>query len=162
MSAAPRVSAAHAGQADGRHAESGPRRPTTLSIRWTISRAAISASRPDLIPPGTVSVHDPELVLTIVTEPDRDGAVRIARAHAWLHDPATGRKPVVESAPSLIGAVWTEERESGLIHVDMPGWASFTAQSAPDGMVLRYARTTVLLRLGLAGGRYEMPQTAPI
>jgi hypothetical protein len=43
----------------------------------------------------------------------------------------------------------------GLRHLDLPGVVRVTARPAVEGVEVLYARTEVLGRLGLSGGRYD-------
>lgn len=67
-----------------------------------------------------------------------------------------GSEPRTFDAPASIAV----DREHGLVHVDAPGVLSLTFAPANDGHEARllYARTPLLMTMGVAGGQSEAPR----
>lgn len=123
-----------------------------VTLRWEVSAAALRAARPDLpVPAGAAFVR---------LEWRVPGAMRAGlEARAELVDAAGGRLALAAVAPApddLAGPItWTHDGD--LSHVDIDGLLYATVRWAPSGeAAVLYARTTLLERLGLAGGRYEV------
>jgi hypothetical protein len=113
-----------------------------LRFRWSLSAPAAAAA--GLVPGGT---REANLELLLDVTP-RGGSWRAAAVSAAIeHD---GRLSPLES-PSGSGAA-VLDAETGLLHIDIDGFIHATLRG--EEAVL-YARSPLLARLGLAGGRYE-------
>ena len=146
------------------HEHTPPRPCRYVAVRWEISRAAIHATRPDLVSAGLneaslVGASTAPVLLEWRVDLHESGAVA---AHASLFDPTCNRiAPLLSTSSSLFaqgqGPTWIEE--GLMLHVDIPGllMLSFRTGDRLDDRKggLLYARTSVLADLGLPGGRYE-------
>jgi hypothetical protein len=119
------------------------RRPAQrLEFRWVIDPAA--AVRAGLCESGAGLV---ELILCVdVCGAEATAGIRPVRA--VLRVGARERSLEWPAGRCACAA----DRASGLVHVDIEGWLNATVRG--EGEVL-YARTPLLARLGLPGGRYE-------
>jgi hypothetical protein len=113
-----------------------------LGFRWSVSPGA--AAQAGLCTPGAREVS---LVLAVEiqrgTGPGRATAVSAALVRDGLASP-------VEFAGASGTAVG--DPETGVLHIDIDGFLHATLRE-PDAVL--YARTPLLARLGLPGGRYE-------
>jgi hypothetical protein len=113
-----------------------------LRFRWSIS--PVAAAEAGLCPPGTRAVAL-ELELKIVRS---RGTARAAPASAEIVRDGHG-SPI--GLPPATGAAITDP-ETGVMHVDIDGFIHATLRGRCEVL---YARTPLLARLGLPGGRYE-------
>lgn len=122
--------------------------PTTLRVRWLVSRAAARAAAPAPIRDRLAeSGGEVELVW------------RLACAKGEIHEAEVslldaGR--AVWHAPAAGGRITEAD---GLVHADIDGEGPtlrVTWRRTPDGMDLLYAATSALGMLALPGGRYEV------
>jgi hypothetical protein len=113
-----------------------------LRLRWSVSGEAAAAC--GLTPEGTRQAW---LELEVDVQ-RRDGATRATSVSAAVlfH----GRASPVEIAPATGAAI--TDAETGLTHIDIDGFIHATLRGESDVL---YARTPLLSRLGLPGGRYE-------
>lgn len=138
-----------------------PQRCRCVTVRWEISRAAIHASRPDLVPAEVpVAVSGAPVLLEWRVDLHETGTVT---AHASLFDPTCDRMtPLLSTSSSLYslgeGPTWIED--GSMLHIDIPGLLKLSFRSSEGNGALLYARTNVLADLGLPGGRYESPTLA--
>jgi hypothetical protein len=127
---------------------------TWLALTWSLSRAAAATA-------GLVPVDgDAEPILELRVPWGPGGQV---------HDAADVRARVLDGPASqelTLEAVrpggWMCEPGTGLHHLDLPGLAQVSARIDGRGVAILYARTEVLGRLGLAGGRYDFGGAAII
>ena len=112
------------------------------AVRWLVSRAALHAARPDLAGPdgGPVTVE-----------------IGSGPAGVWARacdGPQSRAIEVAAAGP----AAWASDRESGLIHLEVPGIlrATIAAASGERPAAALYAHTPLFAAWGLAGGRYEV------
>ncbi len=76
------------------------------------------------------------------------GSVRRGGVHATLVDGAVRR-----DIPAEGSGTWMRDAE--LWHLDIPGLLVVSLREQPGGVEVLYARTGLLTRLGVEGGRYE-------
>ena len=113
-----------------------------LVLRWSLSpEAAVAAG---LI--GAAEAAEPVLELRLPWDGPVDGV------EAVLVKGEQREGLGLEAAPA---GAWMEDGRSGLRHLDLPGLVRVTARGAGPEIEVLYARTEVLGRLGLAGGRYD-------
>lgn len=112
-------------------------RPFTLSYR--VNRASLGAHAPD----GNQAVVELQIAV------HHDGAgVRLLDRDS--HDERSIDS--IEHAPSVLFSA------GGWMHIDIPGVLSCSiADAQSDGASLVYARTPVLGKLGVPGGRFDPP-----
>lgn len=130
-----------------------------LAIRWRLTRRSVREHLPRSMDPDR-----PEDV-ALEWRFRHDG--RLCRARALLLDPCTGESiglfgsggGFAPAHGSWIGPDPTGRHPDAIEHVDLPGLVSVSFRRVPrvglsPDAVLLYARTTLLARLGIAGGRY--------
>ncbi|MFG0306246.1 MAG: hypothetical protein ACF8Q5_08540, partial [Phycisphaerales bacterium JB040] len=115
--------------------------PRCVSVVWGLSAGALRRARPDLLAEGEGSGR---MTLRVLIE--NSGGVW--RASAVLRDPASGLTRVLETDRGDVRVTVGD----GFTHVDAEGLLTASFRSS-DGAVV-YARTPVLDRLALGGGRY--------
>lgn len=113
----------------------------TLAVAWTISRQAAAAAFKHLTP------GDGEVELRWLIDLGASSSTLLVIDAAAEHRIATG------------GATPGWEPETGLMHLHAAAGQDELVATLRDNAVL-YARTTVMERLGIAGGRYEVVRTA--
>lgn len=135
--------------------------PPRVVLRWEIAAAALHDPMPG---PGRRTAPRSGSVYLEWSLPL--GAAEAAEARAELIDPATGRREtlavVAPSRDDLAGPVRCSG-DGDLHHTEIDGLLSATLRvhqahhgtPGPSAHVL-YARTTLLARLGVPGGRYEL------
>jgi hypothetical protein len=114
-----------------------------FAVRWSVSPlAAVDA--------GLTPAPHAEVCLELDIVEDEEQA---ARVEAWLVCNGKRQMVLIEGTPR--GELFRDS--SGLVHFDAPGFASLTwSEDAASGPRVVYAKTDLLARLGLAGGRYEL------
>lgn len=125
-------------------------------MRWEISRAALAASRPDL-----VSSVDSAAAVLLEWRVDLHATGSVT-AHASLFDPTCNHTtPLLSTSSSLLagGCEPTWIQDGSMLHVDLPNLLMLSiriGERVGKGIgALLYARTSLLADLGLSGGRYE-------
>lgn len=115
-------------------------------VRWAIAAEALPAEfRPQNPGPAEEAVLEVRIAAA--------GGAPFASARLRVG----GQERVIEAGGSGGGGAWRHDAETGLEHIDVPGVVNVTLRASGDGAAaeLVYARTPLLRRLGLAGGRYE-------
>src|SRR5262245_5277413 len=115
---------------------------TMLVLRWSVSREAAAAA--GLIAPE--AEESPALELIVPW----DGPVH--GIWAALINGAGREELALEGAAT---GAWVMDAGTDLRHLDLPGLVRISARPKAGGLDVLYARTDVLGRLGLAGGRYD-------
>lgn len=122
-----------------------PQKPVEVSlgraavVRWTVAREALAGRV------GRVGADDVLLELSATPSPD-GWACRACLVDGPALIP-------VETPPVGATAVgWTRDAETGLDHLDLPGFLHATLRGAD----VLYARTPILAALSVPGGRYEV------
>ena len=114
--------------------------PPALVLTWSLSRPAAAARGLVTSAVGTA----PSLEVSLPSS----GPVNGRSLRAWLVDGAA-RRPVEAGGEGA----WV--RDSDLSHLDLPGVLAVSLHHGRCGISVLYARTGLLARLGLEGGRYE-------
>lgn len=129
-------------RADGRW------RGRPVAVSWAVSRAAAARAFP-----GAVA-GDAGGEVTIEIAAAMDSADRWIVSARLIDAAGEEPAPILSlAAEPAAAAVWTHDPECGLEHLDVPGLLSVSMERG--GRVV-YARTSLLERFGLAGGRYEV------
>jgi hypothetical protein len=113
----------------------------TLAVAWTLSRQAAAPAFKHLAP------GDGEVELRWLIDLGASSSTLLVIDGAVEHRIATG------------GAAPGWDPETGLMHLHAAAGQDELVATLRDDAVL-YARTTVMERLGIAGGRYEVVRTA--
>ncbi len=113
-----------------------------LLLRWAIAPRA--AKQAGLV--TTEAARPPCLEIEL-----NEGRPPIARILVAPH----AREIPIESA----AIVRVHRDASGFLHIDLPGLLSATWEERAPGPRVIYARTELLARLGIPGGRYEIERS---
>jgi hypothetical protein len=113
-----------------------------LALRWSLSREAAVAA-------GLVAAAEADEPVLELLAP---WAGRVEGVRAILVRGGDRDELALEGAPA---GAWIEDEAGGLRHLDLSGVLRVTARPTDTGVEVLYARTEVLGRLGLAGGRYD-------
>lgn len=132
----------------GRGARAAHTQPRTwLALTWAISRAAAAAA--GLVP--AEGDAEPMLELSVPWGPG--GAVGDSSdLRAGVLDGPVRHELSLEAVRP---GAWAYDAASDLHHLELPGLAQVSIRVTPQTIQVLYARTEVLGRLGLAGGRYD-------
>lgn len=114
-----------------------------LAVGWTVSREAAAATF------RAVTAHPGDVELRWVIDLDRAASTLVLADGAAEHRLATG------------GATAGWDAGTGLMHLHAAAGQDELVATLRDDVVL-YARTTVMERLGIPGGRYEVRRTAGV
>ncbi|MEO1583687.1 MAG: hypothetical protein AAFR96_03830 [Planctomycetota bacterium] len=120
----------------------------TIAVSWSIDREAVRRARPDLDLPATRRAADAVLSITVAGR----------SCSAELRDDASDQVHPIELQGVRIDAIDAD----GFTHVDAyeghESLLSATLREDSEGETkLLYARTALLARLGVQGGRYARP-----
>jgi len=127
---------------------------TWMALTWSLSRAGAAAA--GLVPEAGDA--EPSLELRVPWAPG--GQVRDASdVRARLIDGAIEHELTLEAVRP---GSWAFDAAAGLHHLDLPGLVQVTARVDAGGIAVLYARTEVLGRLGLTGGRYDFGSAAVV
>jgi hypothetical protein len=126
---------------------------TWLALTWSISRAAAVAA-------GLVALDGAgEPVLELRVPWDSGSAQGSAEVSARLLDDGTVHALNLEAVRP---GAWVNDPAAGLAHLDLPGLVQVSVRMTDGVVSVLYARTEVLGRLGLAGGRYDFQGAAVV
>lgn len=126
-----------------------PARPVArlrLVLVWSLSRAAAAGA--GLAPAD--GEGEPLLELSAPWPGGQGADVRDVSAR--VIDGGAAQEVKLEVIPS---GAWACDAATGLMHLDLPGLVHVTARVRGGSVAVLYARTDLLSRLGLAGGRYD-------
>lgn len=116
--------------------------PAKLVLTWSISRAGAVAC-------GLArNESGPAVTLELEADAPFDGATQVS---ARIIDGGT-RQPL--ALPASSGS-WIEDTIAGVWHLDVDEVVKLTIRRKDDGIEPLYARTPLLARAGVGGGRYE-------
>jgi hypothetical protein len=132
----------------GRALESAVVEPVrvVLALRWSLSREAAVAA--GLVEAAASEPAPPAPVLEILVPWDGPTVERVAAAVL------DGDRRDEVALEGVSAGVWVSA-EDGLRHLDLPGLVRVTARRDGAGATVLFARTELLGRLGLGGGRYD-------
>ncbi len=116
----------------------------SVEVVWGVARSALNGSAPA----GRSRI----LAMTLRAESLGNGSAVVT---AELADSSTGERSVLHRETGVPGEVIPDIR--GHVHVEIPGWLHATIGPGRDGDAWRlvYARTPLIDRLGIRGGRAE-------
>lgn len=117
----------------------------TLTLRWSISKPAAIAL-------GLACERDSSVVLEVTVELQGDSSLRVGSLAAALRVGERVQGFEVEASGQ---GVCITDAETGLTHVDVPGVLQASLRLGEPAKPL-FAKTTLLARIGVAGGRYEL------
>ena len=132
--------------APARRERTRARAGAALVLRWTLSREAAAAA-------GLVEAGDgrsPVLEVRLAWEGPVDGLTAVL---------VDGERHEDLALEGVRGGAWVQD-SAGLRHLDLPGFLRVSARQTVSGVEVLYARTELLGRLGLPGGRYDFESAA--
>lgn len=139
---------ARTGEVIVRETAIAPRKAEELVLTWSISRAGAAAC--GMVQNGT---GQPVRLELRISAPRRNTRASIG---ARVVDGEIS----TNLAASDASALWIEDSIAGVWHLDVEGLLKLTIRQTPEKTEALYARTQLLAKAGLGGGRYEFEGAA--
>lgn len=131
--------------------------PARVALRWELAAAAV---------PESALAKSPARYITLEWIVPLEPAGRGGEARAELLDPSTGARAVlavVAASPDDLAGPVRCTSDGDLRHIEIDGLLTATLRVTPaaadspgPAVQALYARTALLMRLGIPGGRYEL------